>query len=79
MKNRNITTIEYARILIERSEKFRDKTIIELTDDEIQEFVELKKVVANVCEEVVRIYFEAWDNIREYLKDNEDFINDYDF
>lgn len=69
-------TKEYLDLMKERLEYFNTKTILELTDEEIQEFINLKKEFNDIFEGVNEAAYEAFQYIYEVVNEVLEFVKD---
>lgn len=60
---------EYSKLLQERLEYFKNKSILELKDEEIQEFINLRKEIEGHIKEVVNFFKNSFDGVIELIKD----------
>jgi uncharacterized protein YjgD (DUF1641 family) len=55
----------YLKILLERYKYFESKSITELTNDEIQEYLNLQKEIVNAMPQVKETFDKIWNIIKE--------------
>lgn len=66
-------TKEYVKILKERTDYFSSKTVTELDEDEIQEYLNLKKELSVVFKDFTDMFIGAVSEMVEVLRETPEF------